>query len=72
MSRNYDAADIVDVIFDEYSSAILTATSAEPVAVTTIVEEVGMSPATAYLDTARESRPSHEGRVFRRSVGTED
>ena len=25
-----------------------------------------------YLDTARESRPSREGRVFRRSVGTED
>jgi hypothetical protein len=26
----------------------------------------------AYLLTARESRPSREGRVFRRSVGTED
>jgi len=25
-----------------------------------------------YLDTARESRPSREGRVFRRTVGTED
>ena len=30
-------------------------------------------PATGgYLDTARESRPSREGRVFRCSVGTED
>jgi len=48
MSRTYDAADIADIIFDEYSSAILTATSAEPVAVTNIVEAVGMSPATAY------------------------
>jgi uncharacterized cupin superfamily protein len=25
-----------------------------------------------YLDSARESRPSREGRAFRRSVGTED
>jgi competence CoiA-like predicted nuclease len=25
-----------------------------------------------YLNSARESRPSREGRVFRRSVGTED
>ena len=25
-----------------------------------------------YLDSARESRPSREGRAFRRPVGTED
>jgi uncharacterized protein (DUF2249 family) len=29
-------------------------------------------PTPLYLDTARESRPSREGRAFRRSVGTED
>lgn len=48
MSRNYDAADLVDVVVDEYCSTILTATSAEPIAVNEIVEKVGMSPATAY------------------------
>lgn len=48
MSRNYEANDLVEVVVDEYSSAILTATSAEPVVVDEIVDEVGMSPATAY------------------------
>lgn len=48
MSRTYAADDLLEVVVDEYSSAILTAASAEPVVVKDIVDDVGMSPATAY------------------------
>lgn len=40
--------DLVDVVIDEYGSAILTATSAGPIVVSDVVETFGMSPATAY------------------------
>lgn len=48
MPRECVADDIVEVVVDKYSNAILTATSAEPIAVKEITEDVGISTATAY------------------------
>lgn len=48
MSRESATGDLIDIAVDEYCTAILTATSAEPVVVNEIVDAFGMSPATAY------------------------
>jgi len=48
MSRDHAADDLVEVVVDEYSNAILTATSVEPATVNEITDAVGMSPAHAY------------------------
>lgn len=48
MSHDYATGELTDIAVDEYCTAILTATSAEPVIVNEIVDAFGMSPATAY------------------------
>lgn len=47
MSRE-STDDLVDVLFDKYSGAILTVTSERPVVVRDLVDRLGMSRATAY------------------------
>ncbi|WP_136687862.1 DNA-binding protein [Halorhabdus amylolytica] len=48
MLRDDAADDLVEIVVDEYSNAILTAASAKPVTVDEITNAVSMSSATAY------------------------
>jgi AAA+ ATPase superfamily predicted ATPase len=71
----YDRAEELDALQTAFASQgqdFYVVYGRRRVGKTALLKEFCVDHPHIYLDTARESRPSREGRVFRRSVGTED